>query len=1248
MIDAHIEEQICLSQALVHHGLSPNTSWYGNKYYSSHHDLNADKIINEQLQENGDKTGKRKVNKKAGFQGQIHREENEQSVQIYYTDQDIATETTLVDHLGQKINLSIENKFGQGGQRHVTIFCPYWIVNTTEHALRYRQEKASSYVSGTKVRASQDGSRFVDSENADSKNDTIFPGKPGALATPNLSLDMFASLMEKDMPIHRIASMAFMFNFFRDGLSIGGYERKVCIQLADPTGGTKYESEWSKGVSLESVGVPQPISMHCVDGRHLEIVLGTRVAPGRLSHYTKIVRLSPKYVLVNQLYRPIRLWQDSSLVHPSRTLDDFTTDSKGTHKWESSKGETEDSLRKYDCLFKDVAQLDYRRGTKMRSGTVADRSARYITTVGKGEMISFHLPDTKFDRELRIDIGRQYNLSASFPCDITSEHTLKMVPVVDLRILKYVNNRAAARYNITLPPEDETDQSNWDGELGLWFESIQWGHGTKIVVKGTKRGKYSINNTEIHVGDELVQIDDEIVNNLSFKETMSLLKKRVSEVSSSYQPKRSQSTQSSSKITPTPPRPKKPKFRLRFKNDNDCQPNNLDMSKEEKGLTLVFQTLEYRMKKLRSKALGRKNVASRTRDSKSKHEDQIHLSDDHKFQVSLKYLYQSIFVFLHDVDLNSPYHVENQSPNHIIYFRQKGCEHHQWNSLGSGDSVDYSWEEPMKPHKLSIRVGIVHSSKKNKKQLPFKQIENEDQAGFGASKIVQLDEIGSGGNLPFTITSEGDEGTSHSSLDYRITSDGKTKKLVISEKKYEDTELLRRYLDDLSDQISDEKKSLVWLQQQVKENKIGLSTVNEEEIALTSSETTTRGGNKTDYSNQLKKIIDTADNKGVETITSRDQVLIEVVEASGLRQLNEDSSRPCSPYCTIRVIRRSNKHRSKFMSSNAHDLNNVRRTYFIDKSDSPKWSGMKFIFDVPQEAKSDPQGHSVLVKVKDHRLIGKNASLGMTEIRLQNLKHQKEVFGWYPLMARTGRGSESLAASTGGGSGSVKIRIQWIHSNSALLDYYILLSENHIDTLSNHYNGINKQLNRKKNKQKEERMFSDFGKGAMSMMKKGSQHIIHGSLPNKAKKIFQFSQQKNSMNINLPLKFHEARSPPCDQSSGTEFERESLSSDSSCGLLEIKEPSVFEGFEYRLLPAKIICMQSWLQAQDLLNNSHIKKVYNEEINEIGINFFPLKKMQFKTKQNSLSSFKLPSSAPKTMQTRRDQNLKLLYSSRGKF
>ena len=55
----------------------------------------------------------------------------------------------------------------------------------------------------------------------------------------------------------------------------------------------------------------------------LELSATVNVAPGFLSGYTKIVRISPRYAIYNRLERPIRLWQDSSIV---RSLNEDRSD----------------------------------------------------------------------------------------------------------------------------------------------------------------------------------------------------------------------------------------------------------------------------------------------------------------------------------------------------------------------------------------------------------------------------------------------------------------------------------------------------------------------------------------------------------------------------------------------------------------------------------------------------------------------------------------------------------------------------------------------------------------------------------------------------------------------------------------------------------------------------------------------------------------------------------------------------------
>lgn len=209
--------------------------------------------------------------------GKIHGIEHES-----FDPTDVVNETVVVDSVGQRLTLNIENVRGGGGQRRISLYCPLWIVNTTEHSLIYKQEKGSSFVSGTVVSPSKDGSRPVDDSDrnfikdgngnisrgpvhelrpSDPRDDTrargAFAGTPGALATrPGcrpLSSEGIISLLDKDLPLKALTDVAFMFNFQLDILTIF----KLCVQLSDGTGDSQYSSAWSQGFSLDSVGVNQ-------------------------------------------------------------------------------------------------------------------------------------------------------------------------------------------------------------------------------------------------------------------------------------------------------------------------------------------------------------------------------------------------------------------------------------------------------------------------------------------------------------------------------------------------------------------------------------------------------------------------------------------------------------------------------------------------------------------------------------------------------------------------------------------------------------------------------------------------------------------------------------------------------------------------------------------------------------------------------------------------------------------------------
>lgn len=149
-------------------------------------------------------------------------------------------------------------------------------MNTTEHALRYKQENSKSFVSGTVLSPDCDGSlplsggrsraKYNDHDGDDVGRsrikETIYSGMPGALAGASAGQcgcppSEVARLIDKNLQLEQLAKISFMFNFHEGILSAGN--QRLCVQLGDGSGATKYLSDWSRGFSLDSVGFSQVI-----------------------------------------------------------------------------------------------------------------------------------------------------------------------------------------------------------------------------------------------------------------------------------------------------------------------------------------------------------------------------------------------------------------------------------------------------------------------------------------------------------------------------------------------------------------------------------------------------------------------------------------------------------------------------------------------------------------------------------------------------------------------------------------------------------------------------------------------------------------------------------------------------------------------------------------------------------------------------------------------------------------------------
>jgi len=1015
---------------------------------------------------------------------------------LVYSEDDLVSETIVVDSLGQKLNLMVSNERGSGGQRHIAVWCPFWILNSTEHALLYKQERSSTFVSGTVHSTTQDGSRQVDGSLRvrglkDGELDTIFPGRPGVLASSPgncmLKPEEIVGLLDEHIPLQKASATAFMFNF--EKIALG--QQRLCVQLMDTSGKTRYTSDWSSGFSLDSVGITQTIGMHCADGRLLEVTVKISIPPGLLGKFTKIVRFSPRYIIINQLAYPIRVWQDSSLMHPARHSERYRNEDESSTWHVDRYGNIDGVIYQYEPLFGGSIALDYRAGTKeiLKGRTSAHRSALYIVSLGPKDVVPFHLPDTRQDREIRVDIGSRFNLTASFPVDVIgADYVLKVTEVEDVRMFDHVDTRAAPCYTVQLPPADELE--TWDGDLGLWLESIQWDGERKIIVKGIKRGKYSYNSTDVRVGDELLKVNDISVTDHSFTDVMKIIKDNLDETFEAYKNRNSEPL---SRVA------SRPKFLRRFDNIQMSTRINISIA----CVTFTFNTLEDRINQLRQKGLRsrfprghRKSVRSsvnnplesmgsisrkRVKSSKVEREGQVY-GKTRLINANIKLLNQSICVFIQPfVGTSTPYRIDNRSINFTVHYRQHRCDEHDWFSLAPGESSMYCWDEPTKDPKLSVRIGnpIVSSNKKPRQSHGFlRTVKSEEYGAFGPICVVKLDEIG----FEDFIQSPSKQGKSAQTiydLYCRVDTDGSTRVLIISEvKALEDSgELVQieRHLSTLSNRIDDDNTKLVqlkYLNSLILNGHVGSYLSHLDDACVNQpisssmqsfySSSVSCDGRNTDIietlshhgalqlEQELKRFIQFPDDF---CITRTNQLSVEVLEAKDLPTW--DSSQLLSPYAVVKFNYYIPKGERSLRSFGRARRSIKRPTYYVKKTSTPKWSGQSFIFDVPSKAVQSTHGYSVVVKIKNHFDFGNDATIGYTEIHLSSLRGEKELFGWHPLMFKATKGTDFSSSSDGAArGGSVLLRLQWVHSLPALFDYYILTMERRLIEIENYREGM--------------------------------------------------------------------------------------------------------------------------------------------------------------------------------------------------
>lgn len=337
-------------------------------------------------------------------------------------------------------------------------------------------------------------------------------------------------------------------------------------------------------------------------------------------------------------------------------MENSSSDDTEQHKWvfADTRRRSHGIINQYELLFGSPTLICSEDESGMESHTTAHRDACYIATIRPSELVAFHLPDTRLERSLRVDLGPCWYLSPSFAADVPGEFLLTLNPAKDLRMLPPVSTRGAPVYAVSIPSTDQTD--NWGGELGVWFETEPWGRERSLIVKGVKPGSYASNFTDIAVGDEMVMIDATPVDTLTFDEAMKYMKSRlaaakgVGDISANQSPRPSQ-------------------FQLMLSKKKKRSQRSHQSISTDNGVTLTFLTQEERLRRLRRAAVAKYDVKpydqnsnlSAVLKSEMVHEiDHTSTSSQAAFAnevlVEMKCLFQSVFVFLRVPDPDDPPH----------------------------------------------------------------------------------------------------------------------------------------------------------------------------------------------------------------------------------------------------------------------------------------------------------------------------------------------------------------------------------------------------------------------------------------------------------------------------------------------------------------------------------------------------------------------------------------------------------------
>jgi hypothetical protein len=851
----------------------------------------------------------------------------------------------LTDSVGQRLRLQIENKVGGGGHRKLVIYCPYWIVNTSQYTLRLRNERSDHLPAGT-INSQRDGifpsyPTFSGLELGDIRKKTqrrhkntisnlpimeekVFLGSPGPLhftREKEIELNSTVRNLLRDLKFDQVLELASLFNFLEsaDANILG--TQKVTAQLEDST--------WSKAFTLESAGVNQVLSVDHADLGMLELAFKVSSAPGRWAPYTKIVRFSPRFVVVNKLDRHARVTQSNGFFSENIPID-----------------------------------------------------------VSPGHLRPFHLPAIFGERKLAVDIEGPWMHSVPFAIDQLGSYALKLRRQTNTGNLFHIVTRGNLQYDVVLP----------NGEIGIWFET-DWTH-KQIVVRSIRPKSHAATRTDIQPGDALIAINGNSIADLEFDEVMKILKEQQAGI----------------------------------------------------GCTLTLLTVEEKMRRIRENAISGTDdefAVNRLTPSlssiRSLKKNEL-VPEDHPKEIAIKVemraVDSSIFMIISDIEERPEYRVENFSSCYTLHFRQKGVGGTRWTCLDPGLSASYIWDDPMKPHRLLVRVGKNILCPNPTRPDDLSAIFENSWSGFNKDIIasVLFDEIGYNAEIPI-INKE-------SKLIASVESEGPTKVLCISPRdSIQEDELkyginfsneqmmlladlrdsLQKLFDELTRQIILPGPALENCVKELLENCLKEMKEKQDQclkVLIAQCEDRIKGDDPRSCHN-LMTVETPIESILGPVITEPNMIILHVLETAGLKEISAALSGLNEVYCEVYL--RTENHDRHFRQH--------QETYVNDRMIDPFWIDQTFLFKVPVTPAEPIRGYNIRVRVRSRSVVGFDTFLGEADVQFSSLTEEQEILGWFSLKPK----ASSIASSPESlqVTGSIKLRAQWIHSSQGLLKYLL-------------------------------------------------------------------------------------------------------------------------------------------------------------------------------------------------------------------